>query len=704
MLTYLEFALINAMMIVPLAILSEIAGRTFRRPTLTHLLWVLILVKLVTPPLWQVPLIDREWLVTVGQQLIPPVLADVDTIELRQRLAGLSEDSIHESQSQPSPRPRPRSLADQDRRMAARDETIQSYVTRSLRSQNLRLYALAVLLNVWALGALTWFVVQGMRCIRFRLALQQGCAAGTKLQRTADVIAQRMGLAQAPTVWLMPGVMSPMLWGCGRSPLLVFPELLLDRLDEEATATLLTHELSHFRRRDHWVRVLALVTTGLFWWHPGVWWARREIEAAEEECCDAMVVSIAPSVPRRYAQAILDVVDFLAEQELRMPALATGIGQVPFLRQRLTWIMSGPRRQDIGLCGWGLCALLVCLLPLQPSWVGAQGTLLPATVSPMAQLSVPWDAISSVAPMAGDPVASPVTEGTKNTDSAEGEPGKVTRWSGSEVQAQSSDGRLVVVGNEGFRTLLDLEAGREIELIDFSIEAMAFGQGSREFVSVSRDGMLRLWNTQTLKIDREWKVPGGDVKTVDLSADSSWIATGGRDGVVRIWNRSADKVMQEFPRELAPINCVRFSPYSALLAVATGDWMSPRTGRIALVDSRDWSEVISMNWNSPAAVVAFHADGDSLVSGDWQGRVARWSLSTGELLGLSRGHEKFMAAAQFSSTASPLLEIDVPDLPSHWSWNEVEPGESGLRIFSRWGFYSLYNLSPASASSMSAKR
>ena len=28
----------------------------------------------------------------------------------------------------------------------------------------------------------------------------------------------------------------------------------------------------------------------LFWWHPVVWWARREIEAAEEACCDAWVV------------------------------------------------------------------------------------------------------------------------------------------------------------------------------------------------------------------------------------------------------------------------------------------------------------------------------------------------------------------------------------------------------------------------------
>ena len=37
----------------------------------------------------------------------------------------------------------------------------------------------------------------------------------------------------------------------------------------------LVHELAHFARRDHLVRVLELFVTVLYWWHPVVWLARR---------------------------------------------------------------------------------------------------------------------------------------------------------------------------------------------------------------------------------------------------------------------------------------------------------------------------------------------------------------------------------------------------------------------------------------------
>ena len=48
-------ALKNAIIVVPLAVAALAAGRCFRRPALAHVLWVLVLVKLLTPPLVDVP-------------------------------------------------------------------------------------------------------------------------------------------------------------------------------------------------------------------------------------------------------------------------------------------------------------------------------------------------------------------------------------------------------------------------------------------------------------------------------------------------------------------------------------------------------------------------------------------------------------------------------------------------------------------------
>ena len=114
---------------------------------------------------------------------------------------------------------------------------------------------------------------------------------------------------------------------------------MLQRLDPAAADALLSHELAHYLRRDHWVRLFELLVTGLFWWHPVVWIARRRIEVAEEHCCDAWAVSQCPDQPRRYAEALLDTIDFLAERPAPAGPLASGLGEAPFLRQRLRLIM-----------------------------------------------------------------------------------------------------------------------------------------------------------------------------------------------------------------------------------------------------------------------------------------------------------------------------------------------------------------------------
>lgn len=700
--SYIEIALINALMILPLALIADGAGRVLRRPALTHLLWVLVLVKLITPPVWQIPVMDRDWLALVGRHVVAPVVAEIDRFEARNRIPQSRLDPEN-SASVKSPS-RPRTLAEQSKRPAKARQSMVSIGVSWIRSSSFPHVAATALMLTWGLGALIWFAVQGFRCLRFRWTLARGTAAGSELQQFSDQLAHRLGLARSPTVWLMPGVMSPMLWGNGQSTLLIFPEQLLDRLDPDAAGTLLTHELAHFRRRDHWVRVVALIATGFFWWHPVVWWARRAIEVVEEECCDALVLKSAAAPPKRYAEALLDTVDFLAEFHLKLPPLATGLGQVPFLRQRLTWIMRGPRNQNLGYCGRAICAFLAVTLPLQPTWLAARSdTLIPT--SPPHQLRLP-EHPETLVPLPESP------------DSESAQPAEVaripnpalpvttaiaSRWTGFVVRSQSTEGRFVVMGNKQSQFLLDLESGRDFELSDFLIGAMAFSTTSNRFVSIGADRCLRLWNAETFEVLHAWQIPGGSAKSVDLSADGRWIVTGGRDGVIRVWNESSSQPICELPRELAPINCLRFSQDSQLLAVATGDWMSPSSGRIALYDVHDWTERISMNWNSPAAAVAFRADGMSLTSADWQGRIARWSLASGELLGLTYGHKDLVAAAEFSPSGSALAEVEIPDLRPDDSWFEPQSREPSPWFFKEWPMKSLANPTPSKGSGRMSK-
>jgi beta-lactamase regulating signal transducer with metallopeptidase domain len=175
---------------------------------------------------------------------------------------------------------------------------------------------------VWGVGAVGWFVWHGRRIVRFGRRVRNAEDAPPEVAEATGRIAAALGIAHPPMVKLATGIGSPMLWGWGSSAVVLFPRDLIARLSPEARDTLLAHELSHFLRRDHWVRVLEYIATGLYWWHPAVWLARAGVETAEEECCDAWVVGGLAASPRRYAEALLATVDFASE--LHRPCLPPG--------------------------------------------------------------------------------------------------------------------------------------------------------------------------------------------------------------------------------------------------------------------------------------------------------------------------------------------------------------------------------------------
>ncbi len=165
-----------------------------------------------------------------------------------------------------------------------------------------------------------------------------------------------------------------MLWAISKTPRLLFPAELVKQLHPDQRATLLMHELAHLRRRDHWIRILEVVVLGLYWWHPIVWWARRELREAEEQCCDAWVVATLKDADRAYATALLQTVAFLSRTPGALPVVASGVGQVRHLRRRLTMIMQARTPRSLSWVGFlTVLGLGLLLLPFVPVRAQDQG-------------------------------------------------------------------------------------------------------------------------------------------------------------------------------------------------------------------------------------------------------------------------------------------------------------------------------------------
>jgi beta-lactamase regulating signal transducer with metallopeptidase domain len=370
--SFFEIALTNAVVATVLAVMVAAASRLLRRPAGAHALWLLVLIKLVTPPLchFSVPC-ALPWNVqpVVWQDAGLRTRADLDPLaSLKQ-----SQATIHELPADAIDSPHPHVVS-----MPATSESTRTRANSSTAATaDSRLAWKGLAGGVWAIGVVSCFALAGWRIARFHRTLRWAVRATPDLQEEAAAIARKLGLSHCPQVWLLPGVVSPMLWALTTTPRLLLGSAVWSRLSAEQRSTMLAHELAHYLRGDHWVRLLEMVVTALYWWHPVAWWARRQLREAEEECCDAWVVWAFPDCARQYATALMDILESLTRSPAALPTTASGIGQARLLKRRLTMIMRGTTSRFLSTTG---CVAVVLIgagvlpwLPIAQSKSAAEG-------------------------------------------------------------------------------------------------------------------------------------------------------------------------------------------------------------------------------------------------------------------------------------------------------------------------------------------
>ncbi len=340
----LYLALSNAVLATVLAAFVAVVTRFCRRPSVRHALWVLVLLKLITPPI--VPL-EVTWPRSEENEPRVEVISPSEP-ESSEPIPSLAEPALPLGattvQERPSQAEAPLPLPD------SRGSAF--FPTLSV---------------IWLGGAMTWWIVAALRLRKFRRLLRQALVADADVQEQGRRIAETLGLWRCPPILFILAPLSPMLWALGFSPRLLVPAKLWQKLASEQQDTLLAHELAHLRRGDHWVRRLELLVLGLYWWHPVVWWARRRLQEAEEECCDALVVALLPDAAPAYASALVETVAFLSQTRPAALVGASGAGQVPLLKRRLTMILTetSPRKPSrVGF--WIVLGMGALLLPLAP--------------------------------------------------------------------------------------------------------------------------------------------------------------------------------------------------------------------------------------------------------------------------------------------------------------------------------------------------
>jgi beta-lactamase regulating signal transducer with metallopeptidase domain len=402
-----QHGLSNAAAAAALAILAVIATRIWRNPYFAYAAWLIVLVRLVAPPLLpvsvplpacmmipqpdasqDVPLLSGGRSVVFGQLPLgdetgknaaePRRFSSGTTIPDLSTHNGPIAPDVRGSKPKLSPGSSPRvpllsgfragGLIPPDVRggqlrgsgdpsgvdggsrknTAIPDASIHNVVnklpTQPRESFIVNRLSLADLLaTAWIAGTFCYLLLVGVRVVRFSRALRAGRRDVPEFLRCEAAAVAAMIGLRRSPRLAMIAAPLPPLVWPGWRPTVLLPQALIESLSVSQRRLLLLHEFVHIRRLDHRVRWFQLGVVALSWWNPIAWWAARRLERAEEDCCDAAVLRFHPAESQGYGQTLLAVAEFLSTGKLPAPALSIGIVRKNHLKRRLTMILNGPR-------------------------------------------------------------------------------------------------------------------------------------------------------------------------------------------------------------------------------------------------------------------------------------------------------------------------------------------------------------------------
>ncbi|HVX58976.1 MAG TPA: M56 family metallopeptidase [Pirellulales bacterium] len=658
--------LANALLASALAVVPWALGRWLRRPALAHLLWMVVLCKLLAPPLAPLSLGDwfaqpTGWLADAGAALSParsnatdaypsadaetakragsaelaPLESRPDAAQLDSSTAGDRAPAISGSIGGAAPRPSPFSSAALIRFIAF----------------------------VWIAGSAATVVRMMWRAWQFKAFVRLAARPDERLEQRVAQLAQRAGLAAAPKVLAIEHVVSPMLWGLGRGSTLLFPAPLARRLDDASCDALLLHELAHYARGDGWVRLLELAVQTLYWWHPLVWLARREIEAVEEECCDAWALQHQSGGRRLYAEALLATVDFLYEPApAPLPPAACGLGEAPLLRRRLTQIMCGELgdRSSRACKAFALSAA-AAVLPFSPAFVGSEMN------QAEARSVVAKGPDSLDASLARSSPADVRKASTRQDGASETAAGRSAADANLAIRrsprvpallwaaAASDNGRYKLEARTGRKTtLVHVASGWRLDLSAHRIVCASFSPDSNTLATGHEDSVVRIWDCETGALLKSLKGSTAAITSLAFAPDGRRLAAGAEDGSVLVWDPAAGDEVTRLAMQEAPVNCVRWSPQGDRLALALGRWSQGDTA--ALVVWSPGERLISppQPLAQPVGALDWLPNGESLVLADWDGRARVWSVAAETTVGWLTLEKDLVSAAAWSPNC-PLI-------------------------------------------------
>lgn len=249
---YAASVFVQSALLVILLLVVDLLLRKRVRAVFRYCVWLLVLVKLILPPMLSLPTGIGYW---VGDRLPAAIPISSQAFDV----AGLERASP--SAEMPQVRPA-QNITEIDALTAPADSALTPLTWQ------------AVLFILWLVGVFAFLVVLVQRIKFVRGLIAASSPAKKELLGLLEQYRQQMGVRWDIRLRISDTIPSPAVCGFFR-PTVLIPTPLVEKLSPEGLRATLIHELAHIKRGDLWVNSVQTFLQVIYFYNPFAWFAIR---------------------------------------------------------------------------------------------------------------------------------------------------------------------------------------------------------------------------------------------------------------------------------------------------------------------------------------------------------------------------------------------------------------------------------------------
>lgn len=175
------------------------------------------------------------------------------------------------------------------------------------------------LIFIWILGMIIFITKEIYAYITFHKKLKNASniIKDKSIINTLEVCKKKLNVSRKIELKECLGVKSPMITGIF-TPVITIPTIdqELDKLE-----IILTHELIHYKRKDLWIKLIALLANVINWFNPIVYMVKNKINATCELSLDEQLIKNMDKEKRKYyGEIILEQIEYSQNKYLALGA------------------------------------------------------------------------------------------------------------------------------------------------------------------------------------------------------------------------------------------------------------------------------------------------------------------------------------------------------------------------------------------------